>query len=41
MATLFEFRPYTTELQLCQRYFQTLSEGTTRATISSVCYDTV
>ena len=41
MATLFEFRPYSTKLQLCQWYFQTLSSGTTHATISSVCYDTV
>jgi hypothetical protein len=27
-ATSFDYRPYGTELQLCQRYFQTITQGT-------------
>jgi len=35
-ATSFDYRPYGTELQLCQRYFQKLGDGSS-STISMIC----
>jgi len=37
-ATSFDYRPYGTELALCQRYFQQIVKGTTASTIGSSSY---